>query len=345
MTSERDLEAARAGDGAAFERLVGPHRRELEAHCYRMLGSIADAEDATQEALLRAWKGLGGYEGRTSLRRWLYRIATHVCIDLASRRKARALPHERGEPLAPGAALEPPQGDPIWIDPAPDALWQSTPAEPEATISARESVALALLVALQTLPPQQRAALILREVLGWSAAEVADLLETSVAAVNSALQRARESLEARPVDVLDPARRARARARTDADLQSLLRRYVSAWEAGTSEALAAVLREDAVLTMPPIPSWLRGVDAIAALVGQLRSMLGEVRFVLTSASGAPALAAYVRGPDGAWRPLVLHVPEVDGDRIAAVHAFQISNSFRHFGLPAELSEEAAHFFR
>src|SRR5687767_2362502 len=181
----------------AFEALVQPFRRELAAHCYRMLGSIQDAEDQVQETMLSAWRGIDGFEGRSSVRSWLYRIATNSCLDAIRRRPRRGLPSEHGAAADPRAPIADPDGELLWIEPAPASLWEGAPASPEASFSARESVQLAFIVALQHLPATQRAALILREVVGWSAAEVAELLDTSVASVNSALQRARATLDAR----------------------------------------------------------------------------------------------------------------------------------------------------
>ena len=324
------LEAARAGDARAFERLVAPYRKQLEAHGYRMLGSLADADDVAQETLVRAWKGLGGYEGRASVRTWLHRIATNVALDVSARRKPRALPNERGAPSDPRAGLAPPDLDPVWLDPAPPDLWEELPESPEASVSARESVGLAFLVAIQRLPATQRAALLLREVLGMSAAEVADLLETTVPAVNSALQRARAAL--------DEDERVKAPRRDDEGVRALLARYVSAWEQGTPDALAAVLREDAVLTMPPIPTWFQGVAAIAGLVAFLKST-GELRITPARAAGGPALAYYVRehGEEGLRLATVSVVSFDDAGLVREVHSFMNPAQAARFGLAATLA--------
>ena len=253
-------------DSDDFERLTGPFRDELLAYCYRMLGSVQDAEDQVQETLLRAWRSYGGFEGRSSLRTWLYRIATNACLRALENRVRRPLPSGLGAPAqeadpAPGA----PRTEVPWLEPIPDALFGTAPADPAAVVVSRTSMRLALIAALQYLPPRQRAVLILRDVLGWRAAEVAGLLGTSTPAVNSALQRAREHLErAAPAedDIGEPASAA------DPDLVG---RYAQAFENADLAALVRMLREDAVLEMPPLPGWLRGRDAVAR-VGRERGL-------------------------------------------------------------------------
>ena len=320
------LAAARQGDAKAFDALVRPHRRVLSAHCYRMLGSVADADDAVQETLVRAWKSLAGWQERASLRSWLHRIATNVCIDAASARKRRALPNEIAAPLGPGERPSPSADDDVpWLEPASAEHWQDE--TPEAAISARESVRVAFMCALQRLPATQRAVLLLRDVLGWSADEVAESLETSVAAVNSALQRARATLGTKPAPT----------HRDEDALRALLDRYMHAWESGAPETFASVLREDAILTMPPMAAWLSGREAIADFVVFARGAMGEVRGVATLANGEPAVAFYLRAPgDDRFRAAAIHVPRFDGDRIAEVHAFLLPHRFALFGLPDAL---------
>lgn len=331
MRSEASLiESARGGDEAAFGEIAATYRRELEAHCYRMLGSLADAEDAMQETLVRAWKGLAGFAGRSSLRTWLYRIATNVSIDLAARRPARSMPDRRGPPLEPGAMPAGPIDDPIWLDPAPPDLW-SAPDSPEARVSARQSVAVAFMTLLHELPATQRAVLLLREVIGFSAAETAELLDSSVAAVNSTLQRARATL--------DRGRERPVAAPDDAAVQELLRRYIEAWESGTPDLLARLLLDDAVLTMPPDPSWFSGAEAILGFFQWLQASGFESRYLPASAAGGVAAAGYLRAPgESVFRPVGgIHVIEWAGDRVAGIHAFRIPDRFPRFGLPAELT--------
>ena len=330
MRSEASLiESARGGDQGAFGEIAATYRRELEAHCYRMLGSLADAEDALQEALVRAWKGLAGFEGRSSLRTWLYRIATNVCVDLAARRPARTMPDQAGPPLAAGAAPGGPIADPIWLDPAPPDLWSGAAVSPEAQVSARQSVAVAFLTLLHQLPATQRAVLLLREVIGFSAAETAELLDSSVAAVNSSLQRARATLDRGRQPLAPPA---------DHQVQDLLRRYIEAWESGAPELLTRLLRDDAVLTMPPMPSWFAGAEAVLGFVGWLQANVGQLRLIPTAAAGGAAAAGYLRGPgESVFRPAAIHVIEWDGDRVASIHAFLIPDRFARFGLPPLLT--------
>ena len=301
-----------------FERSVEPHRRELRAHCYRMLGSWSDAEDLLQEALLRAWRGWEGFEGRSSLRSWLYRIATNACLDELERRPKRQLPQHAGAPSRPGAALPPPVTDPVWIEPASDEwLDGGAAAGPDATISARESVALAFLSALQRLPPKQRAVLLLREVLGWSAQEVAELLETTVASVNSALQRARATLDE------SGARAAPESPAEGSEERALLTRYVQAWEAADPALLVSVLHADATLSMPPISLWLSGAADVATFIQGLWSQggPGSFKFVAVRANGSPAFAVYGRDGQGTYRAAGLQVVEVWAGGVRAIDSF------------------------
>ena len=305
---QADLEAARGGDERAFARLIAPFRRELRAHCYRMAGSLHDADDLLQESLLRAWRGLTGFEGRASLRTWLYKVTTHACLDQLDRRGPRLLPQDMGPAAEPGA-IGPAIEDAAFIEPAPVDLYER-----------REQIALAFLVALQLLTPKQRAALILRDVVGMEASECAELLGLSVAAVNSALQRAREVLAARPHTAPSPERD-----------DQVLARYVAAWERADSAALVALLRDDATLAMPPIREWLRGASAIGASIEAMvfgPAGPGAFRLVPTEANGLPAFAAYAGG-----QPLAIHVLELAGGRIASITAFLSPGLFARFGLP------------
>ncbi|MEW6430191.1 MAG: RNA polymerase subunit sigma-70 [Myxococcota bacterium] len=316
-------------NAVSFDQLAARYGRELRLHCYRMTGSLADAEDLAQDALLKAWEARDGFEGRASVRTWLYRIATNTCLHALEKRKVRDLPHARapaGDPRQPPAPAE---DEALFLDPCPDAWWQDAPLAPEARLAARESVALAFLAALQHLPPLQRAVVILREVLGFSAAEAAAALDTTDAAINSALQRARATLEARR-DALDSGH---VLSPEDETVHALLRRYVAAWEAGDAAQLVALLREDARFTMPPVPTWFSGRDAIIAFLTPLLRTMGPFQLVPCTASGQPALAAYLKAPDG-WVAQALHVLAVvpDGGVLAA-DVFMKPGLFKHFGLP------------
>src|SRR5688500_1806982 len=260
------LDAARRQDEAAFRHVVEPHRAGLLAHCYRMLGSAADAEDALQEALLRAWRGLPAFEGRSSLRSWLYRIATNVCLKLLERRPRRVLPLDYGPPADPHTAPDAPREEIPWLDPYPDAAVADGPATPEARYEQRESVELAFTAALQHLPERQRAVLLLRDVLGFSPAEIADALDATPASVYSMLQRAHETVDRRL-----PARSQQTtlRALGDRELRGIVDRYVRAWEDGDVGALTAMLTADATFAMPPRPSWYRGPEAIGAFLAAM----------------------------------------------------------------------------
>ncbi len=315
-----DINAARAGDQAAFARLIEPYQRELLVHCYRMLGSLEDAEDTLQETFLRAWRRLGSFEGRASFRAWCYKIATHAALDALDGRRMRSLPTITHAPADPRDPLPPPHMEPLWLEPLPDAVLPAENASPEALYDVRESVALAFLAALQHLPGRQRAVLILRDVLAWRADEVAELLDMTVAAVNSALQRARATMRTLPGTYRADASAPVANAR----IATLLAQYVQAWEAADVPRLAALLRDDAVLTMPPLPAWYQGRAAIQAFLRQ-HLFMGEAarrfRLVPTQANGSPAYAAYTLGADGIYRPGALQVLSIAGDRIAAIHDF------------------------
>ncbi len=320
---------ARAGDETSFESLVAPLRPELVSYCYRLLGSLADADDLAQEALLRAWRGLGGFDGRASLKTWLYRIATNACLTELERRPRRGLPDARGEPSDGGSPPSAPMTEPVWLSPCPRSTWETEKQGPEARYASRESVAIAFLALVQELPPLQRAVLVLRDVLGWSAAETAEILETSVAAVNSALQRARAATEAWRND-----RSARvARGPEDERGRELLSAYVRAWEAGDMAGLAKLLREDATLTMPPVPTWFRGREVVTRFLGFMLPTMGAQRVVAIEASGAPGFAVYVRAPgDEVFRAQGIQVLDVDARSIARVDMFLDPALFVRFGL-------------
>jgi len=332
------LPALRAGDEQAFQRLTDRYRRELLVHCYRMLGSFHDAEDVLQETLLRAWRGLESFEGRSALRPWLYRIATNACLDAIASRRRRALPNATNPAAEAGVPLPGSTAEALWIEPIRDNLVDLRPAvNPEAHYDARESVTLAFLATLQTLPGRQRAALILRDVLGWRATEVADLLETSVAAVNSAVRRARVSMRAYQAD----RKSADASAADSEQTAALLSRYVDAWHAADAAGLVALLREDALITMPPLPLWYRGRAAIrwffeTQLFGG--EAVGRFRLVATAANGSPAFATYRGDESGIYRLGALQVLTIAAGQVAEIHDFLAVSAqpYAGFDLPPAL---------
>jgi RNA polymerase sigma-70 factor, ECF subfamily len=305
-----------------FAELVEPHRDEVHAHCYRMLGSVHDADDALQETLVRAWRGIEGLRGRASSRSWLYAIANNVCLTELSRRTKRVLPHDFG----PASDGQTPPGQPlvesVWIEPYPDQGFGLTDgrAAPEARYDQREAIELAFVAALQHLSPNQRCALILREVLGFSAQETAEMLDTTVASVTSALQRARVTVEERV-----PSRTQQATLRTlgDRELGDLVGRYMSAWERNDVDDFAAMLAEDATFAMPPMATWYRTRDGIAQWArGFPMSGLWRWRATLTRANGQPALAFYAWDEDvGAHLPFALNVLTLHGRLVSDVTAF------------------------
>ena len=326
-------------DEAAFAALFERHRRELHVHCYRMLGSLEDAEDLVQETFLRAWRSRAGFgsDGRFSFRAWLYRIATNACLDVLRGRPRRVMPHEVAAPADPAAPVPPPVDLP-WLQPYPDRLLEgAAPAEdePGAAVVARETVELAFLAAIQHLPARQRAVLILRDVVGSSANDTAAMLDASVASVNSALQRARTTLR----DQL-PARRSewtRSSLPSEAE-RDLLRRYLEAHEEADVDGLRALLREDARLTMPPHAVWFAGREAILIASAQgFEPEFGELRSVVTGANRQPAAAHYLRAPgDTEYRPLALDVLRIDGGVVAEITSFVLPDLFPAFGLPPTL---------
>jgi RNA polymerase sigma-70 factor (ECF subfamily) len=337
------LAAARRGDEAAYLQVVETHRSELHAHCYRMLGSVHDAEDALQDALLRAWRALPRFEGRSSLRSWLYRIATNACLDVLARRPKRVLPIDYGPATDPNEGPGVPLVESVWVEPYPDERLgvEGGFAAPAARFEQRESVELAFIAALQHLPARQRAVLILREVLGFSAREVAEALETSVASVNSALQRARKTIDEK---LPDQSQQATLRALDDEELRRIVTGYLDAWERGDVEAVIAMLTEDATLTMPPMATWFRG-DGVRvfltewAFSGRAYNAEGNrrVRVLPTRANGQPAFGTYSWDPErGRYLPTVLQVLTLRGARIEEITGFVTPAVFERFGLPAEL---------
>jgi RNA polymerase sigma-70 factor, ECF subfamily len=322
---------------------VAGYRDELYAHCYRMLGSVQDAEDALQESLLGAWRGLAGFEGRSSLRAWLYRVSTNACLRLIARRPRRVLSVDHGPPRRDPSELGEWVAGPVWLEPWPDQAPapEAGGADPAASYLRRESVELAFVAALQHLPGTQRAVLILREVLGYSANEVADTLETSTPAVNSALQRARKT-----IDETLPERSQAQTLRTlgDDKVREIVEGYMEAWERGDVEAVTAMLAEDAAITMPPMASWFRGegVEIFLrewAFSGRVYNAEGRrnVRVLPAHANGQPAIGTYSWSDEaGAHLPTVLQVLSFDGDRITEITGFVDPSVFGRFGLPERL---------
>jgi RNA polymerase sigma-70 factor, ECF subfamily len=326
---------------STFATLFERHRGELRVHCYRMLGSLEDAEDLVQETFLRAWRKRAsfGSDGRTAFRPWLYRIATNACLDVLRSRPRRVVPPQVASPGDPAAPPSPPVDLP-WLQPYPDRLLEPaapTEDEPDAAAVARETIELAFIAAIQHLPPRQRAMLILRDVLGWSAKDAAALIDASVNSVNSALQRARATLR----EQLGERRTEWARsAEPSAEEHGLLRRYVDVHERADADALAALLREDARLTMPPHPTWYEGRAAIRIAAGQgFEPSFGTLRTLVTAANRQPAAAHYLRRPgESEYRALALDVLSVEDGRIAEICSFVSPELFPAFGLAPLLRE-------
>ena len=351
MTTVDLISRARAGDGAAFDELTQPYRRELQVHCYRMLGSLEDAEDALQDTLLAAWRGLGAFEGRASLRTWLYQVATRRCLDArraAARRPAKAwdVPH-----------VQPPEptrlGEVVWLQPYPDALLDglpATPPGPEARYELAESVSLAFVTACQVLPPRQLAVLVLRDVLGFPAAEVAGMLGISVDAANSALKRARAGLQrsrgAEPsvgsraegavVGAAGALAKAEVAAAAGAPVEAgVVARFVRAWEAADVAGLVDLLTDDVFMSMPPMPFEYHGRDAVARFSAALFAADRRFDLVPTRANGQPAFGAYLRAPTGLRHGVGLYVLDLRAERISALTRFE-SSVLPRFGLPRSL---------
>ncbi|MFC6886464.1 MULTISPECIES: sigma-70 family RNA polymerase sigma factor [Actinomadura] len=332
--SSQDLVRAREGDDAAFTRLVEPLRRELHAHCYRMLGSSHDADDALQDALVRAWRGMAGFEGRSSLRSWLYTVATRTCLDLVKSRGRRALPVDLGPSSERAVVGDAAPADVAWLGPYPDAGLGGA-AAPDARYEQRESVEIAFVAALQHLPGNQRAALLLFEVLGFSAAEIAEMMKTSTTSVNSALARARRLVAER----VPPAGQQRTlREVGDARVREIVGDYAGALERGDADALVALLTEDVTWSMPPLPHWYRGLEAVTDFAVRVPlTSCGSWRHLEVAANGQAAVAAYLRrDAAGPYLPWSINVLELRGERIAGVTSFVGAEHFTLFGLPGSL---------
>jgi RNA polymerase sigma-70 factor (ECF subfamily) len=320
---------------APVEEQLEQHRRELTAYCYRMLGSSFEAEDAVQETMVRAWRAHERFEGRSALRSWMYRIATNVCLDMLNGSKRRARPMDLTSAGRADGGLPAPLPEATWIEPIPDGRIAPATADPAELAVARESVRLAFISALQHLAPRQRAVLILREVLAWRASEVAELLETSVPAVNSALQRARAVLAAGrgAGDSAEPA------APMDPEQQKLLARYVEAFERYDLDSLTALLHEDAVLSMPPFDLWLLGRDQVRAWFEGVGSVCRGSKLVPVSANGMPAFGQYHPDPEGGYAAWAIQVLEISDGRITGLNSFlDTQRLFPLFGLEMRLEE-------
>ena len=327
------ISRARSGDGDAFRELTEPHRRELQVHCYRMLGSFQDAEDALQDTMLTAWRGLGGFEGRASLRTWLYRIATNRCLNArrsASRRPAKEWNIPEVEPPQPTRL-----GEVVWLEPFPDALLEGAidmPLGPEARYEQTESISLAFVTALQILPPRQLAVLILRDVLGFHAQEVADMLDSTVESVNSALKRARASLQRRRSPTAD---REPPPASNSPSENAVVAKFVHAYESADLDAVVALLTDDVFISMPPMPLEYEGRDVVASFCASIFSSGRRFDLLSTRANGQPAFGAYLRGSTGVRHGIGLIVLTLTGGRICAMTRFE-NSALPWFGLPRSL---------
>jgi RNA polymerase sigma-70 factor (ECF subfamily) len=335
MVTVNLITRARAGDGDAFRELTEPHRRELKVHCYRMLGSLQDAEDALQDTLLTAWRGLEGFEERASIRTWLYRIATNQCLNAlrtASRRPAKAWDIPGVEPPEPGWL-----GEVAWLEPFPDALLAGAidvPLGPEARYEQSEAISLAFVTALQLLPTRQLAVLILRDVLGYHAHEVARMLDTTVESVTSALKRARATLERR----LPPTGKREPSPAPDSPAeQALVAKFVRAYGSADIDALIALLTDDICVSMPPIPNEYQGRDAVARFYASIIRQGRTYDFVPTRANGQPALGTYLRAADGIRHAAGVAVLTLTGNRISAITRFD-NSVLASFGLPQALPD-------
>jgi RNA polymerase sigma-70 factor (ECF subfamily) len=327
------MSRARAGDGEAFRKLTEPYRRELLVHCYRMLGSFQDAEDALQDTLLGAWQGFGGFEGRASLRTWLYRIATNRCLNArrrASRRPAKEWDVPNVEPPEPTRL-----GEVVWLEPFPDALLEGAidaPIGPEARYEQTEAISLAFVTALQILPPRQLAVLILRDVLGFHANEVADMLDSTVESVKSALKRARANMQHRRLTTDD---REPPPAADSPPEDAIVVKFVRAWEAADLDALVTLLTDDVFMSMPPMPFEYQGRDVVARFCASIFRAGRRFDLISTRANGQPAFGAYLRAPTGIRHGTGLYVLTLTGDRISAMTRFD-NSVLPSFGLPRSL---------
>ncbi len=335
-------EMAAASNEEAFRTLLEPHRRRLTLHCYRMLGSLQDAEEATQEALVRAWQRFHDLKANDATKPWLYRIATNVCLDFVKKKKRRRrlLPFMTSPPSDPAAPWGSPAHENVWLEPMPDTLLDAPEDDerrPDARISLRESVGLAFVAALQLLTPKQRAALLLVDVIGWSPDQTAELLGITVAATNSLLQRARQRTRER-----SPAEQQSQQPAISASDDDLLRRYISTWESRDLEGLVALLAEDAVLSMPPQPEWYAGRAAIRQFLSRMAAdQQRRYRSVATRANGSPAAAVYVSIAGGPYEATAINVLSLRSGQIARLTRFTSPRFFEPFGLPARLDSLAS----
>ena len=339
MTDERHLlDAARAGDENAFALLLEPYQGQLRAHCYRMLGSLHDAEDALQETMLRAWSGLARFESRSSIRSWLYRIATNASLRMIEKRPKRVLPIDYGPAADPHVAFGEPLTESIWLEPYPDAQLgiEASMLGPDARYEQRESVELAFAAAVQHLPARQRAVLILRDVLGFSARETADTLEMTPVSVDSALQRAHKAITRR---VPAQTQQATLRALGDNELRKIVNRFADAWEHNDVDTVVAMLADCARMTMPPWPSWYKGRDAIATFLRSWPlSLRKRWRLIPTGANGQAAVAGYLWDEQtSTFRPETIIVLTLRDARLEEITAFRSPELFPPFGLPEQLT--------
>ena len=334
MATQTQEPARRTGPDEDFPQVTDPYRRELLAHCYRMTGSVHDAEDLVQETYLRAWRAYHGFEGRSSVRTWLYRIATNVCLTALEGRNRRPLPAGLGAPSSEAGTPLEENGEIPWLEPVPDAMLDEGSADdPLAVVTDRETIRLAFVAALQHLPARQRAVLILRDVLRWKAAEVAEAMETTTASVNSALQRAHATLEKANLS-------ADSVAEPTAEQKAMLERYVDAFWRKDIESIVSMLTKDAVWEMPPFTGWYQGAANIGRLIdSQCPGGVHDMRMLQTRANGQPAFGLYMRGDDGGFHPFHLQVLTLGPDGVEHVGAFFEASLFEVFGLPASLTAD------
>jgi RNA polymerase sigma-70 factor, ECF subfamily len=318
------------GDTASAPLDLEPYRKELTGHCYRMLGSAFEADDAVQETMIRAWKNVDRFEGRSTVRSWVYRIATNVCLDMLRGRQRRALAMDLGPSSTPDRFRGVTRPESAWVTPIPDGDVLPDTADPAELAAARETIRLAFVTALQHLPPRQRAVLLLREVLKWQASEVAELLDTSVASVNSALQRARATLAGASPSTTS------TNPTVEDDQRELLDKYVDAFERYDIEALVGLLHDDAVMSMPPFDFWLEGAANVGGFMLGPGIACADSRVIVTSANGLPAFASYKIDPAGGHAPWAIHVLELGDGCVTGHHSFLDTSLFERFGLPTHL---------